>query len=495
MGNSTRKQARYELMESMNQDLPSKDNNVIIINHSMLSKGCNINVANMNNSIRKKDNMIHIKSRKDNNVANMNKSKDNNVVSMKNRIPKEDNNIDSMNHIKRRKESNVANMNNSIPKKDNSVTSMNHIKPRKDNNVASMSNNMLSNDNNVPRVNHSIASKDNNVASMSNNMTSQDSKLSIMNQDVHNRNIKMLQRDMPNNICKPTTKFFQATNNIDCMKLKVVTQRATTTGPPIAIETEKCAEYHGTSFNATATVEVPALRKDQEVQIGWVQACADGYNLGTYGNEGVSSCELPEVASGKYKMIADSTFEETMWYDVDSRASVIGPTNSPTFITVSMEDHPHTTVPWKLWFRREHDKLPGYASKLTNFHYKQMFYAFLVAELQHKAAENQSFVLHAVNWSTEMHFDIDAEKPIGKRSKLLPTSQARPCVMSDISLPTYARQPPCANDATFSVWRPFSGEPHIMQQPKETTMDIDEYLRASLMDLSGIWVSTDERLC
>ena len=129
-----------------------------------------------------------------------------------------------------------------------------------------------------------------------------------------------------------------------------------------------------------------------------------------------------------------------------------------------------------------YDKTP----RLTHIHRAQRFYTYLVA--QDLSGGQRYHILRVVEWSMELHIDVNPHAPLGKRAKLLgPIDQQQPRTIPSnlVPLQPYALKPPNANNAQTLVWRPYKGEPKIIVPPIETTMDMDKYIAQTRhLDLS-----------
>lgn len=233
-------------------------------------------------------------------------------------------------------------------------------------------------------------------------------------------------------------------------------------------------KYRTPHFRAMATVEVPPLKENQRVQVGFIQVCTQMRFINTYGPEGITSWEFPEIVSGKYSMIGDADGKQYPWYGSRLELSTIqGPSNTQA-VTIHMNDNFFPQVTWYIP-HPDYDKTP----RLTSIHRKQRFFTFVVIK---DLSTLQYHVLKTIEWSMELNIEVHPERPLGKRAQLLPPiEQEQPTVLehNSVKLEPYALNPPNANNAQTLIWRPIEGAPRIIVPPVETTMDMDRYLLAT----------------
>lgn len=265
-----------------------------------------------------------------------------------------------------------------------------------------------------------------------------------------------------------------ATTPLNPDKFKVLKLKAAIDKKPTTIDERSTAvlKYRTPHFRAVACVEVPPLRENQGVLIGWIQVCTEMRFINSYGKYGVTSWEFPEIISGKYTMIGDADGKQYPWYGSKLELQpVYGPTTAPACATVHMNDNFFPQVTWYIP-HPDYDK----SSRLTHIHRKQKFYTFLVAYDVHAKMYH---VLKTIEWRMELNVSVNASAPLGKRATLCePFEQIQPRVLeaNSIKLEEYALRPPNANNAQTLIWRPVGAEPRMIVPPVETSIDMDRYL-------------------
>ncbi|KAG7480469.1 hypothetical protein MATL_G00056400 [Megalops atlanticus] len=191
--------------------------------------------------------------------------------------------------------------------------------------------------------------------------------------------------------------------------------------------------YRTPHFRASARVLVPPMAGKETWTVGWIQACNDMEFHNKYGNEGVSSWELPDLRDGKIQAISDSDGVNYPWYgNTTETCTVTGPTRKDTKFTVSMNDNFYPSVTWGV------------------------------------PATGETLVLQTIRWRMRLHIQIDPDKPLGERARLAePTAQEQPQILAkNESIPPNAMVKPNANDAQVLMWRPRTGDPILVIPPK-----------------------------
>ncbi|XP_027015237.2 protein FAM78A [Tachysurus fulvidraco] len=218
--------------------------------------------------------------------------------------------------------------------------------------------------------------------------------------------------------------------------------------------------YRTPHFRATARVLVPPVAAKETWTVGWIQACNHMEFYNRYGAEGMSSWELPDLRDGKIKAISDSDGVNYPWYgNTTETCTVVGPTKKDTKFTVSMNDNFYPSVTWGIPVSESNVPM------LSNIWRDQSFTTWLVAINQ---ASGELVVLQTVRWRMRLHIEVDPDKPLGKRAKLLePVAQEQPQLLGkNEPIPSNAMVKPNANDAQVLMWRPRTGVPVVVIPPK-----------------------------
>ncbi|GAA6108164.1 protein FAM78A [Tachysurus ichikawai] len=218
--------------------------------------------------------------------------------------------------------------------------------------------------------------------------------------------------------------------------------------------------YRTPHFRATARVLVPPVAAKETWTVGWIQACNHMEFYNRYGAEGMSSWELPDLRDGKIKAISDSDGVNYPWYgNTTETCTVVGPTKKDTKFTVSMNDNFYPSVTWGIPVSESNVPM------LSNIWRDQSFTTWLVAINQ---ASGELVVLQTVRWRMRLHIEVDPDKPLGKRAKLLePVAQEQPQLLGkNEPIPANAMVKPNANDAQVLMWRPRTGVPVVVIPPK-----------------------------
>ncbi|KAF4072826.1 hypothetical protein AMELA_G00251990 [Ameiurus melas] len=218
--------------------------------------------------------------------------------------------------------------------------------------------------------------------------------------------------------------------------------------------------YRTPHFRATARVLVPPVSAKETWTVGWIQACNHMEFYNRYGAEGMSSWELPDLRDGKTQAISDSDGVNYPWYgNTTETCTLEGPTKKDTKFTVSMNDNFYPSVTWGVPVSESNVPM------LSNIWRDQSFTTWLVAINQ---ASGETVVLRTVRWRMRLHIEVDPDKPLGKRAKLLePVDQEQPRLLGkNEPIPPNAMVKPNANDAQVLMWRPRTGDPVVVIPPK-----------------------------
>ncbi|KAK3508976.1 hypothetical protein QTP70_015395 [Hemibagrus guttatus] len=214
--------------------------------------------------------------------------------------------------------------------------------------------------------------------------------------------------------------------------------------------------YRTPHFRANARVLVPPVAAKETWTVGWIQACNHMEFYNRYGTEGMSSWELPDLRDGKIKAISDSDGVNYPWYGNTTETwTIVGPTKTDTKFSVSMNDNFYPSVTWGVPVCERNVPM------LSNIWRDQSFTTWLVAINQ---ASGETMVLQTVRWRMRLHIEVDPDKPLGKRAKLLePVAQEQPQLLGkNDPIPVNAMVKPNANDAQVLMWRPRTGKPVVV---------------------------------
>ncbi|KAK1792866.1 hypothetical protein P4O66_012124 [Electrophorus voltai] len=215
--------------------------------------------------------------------------------------------------------------------------------------------------------------------------------------------------------------------------------------------------YRTPYFRATARVKVPPVAGKEIWTVGWIQACNQMDFFNYYGEQGVSSWELPELKNGHIQAISDSDGVNYPWYGCTTEMyTIVGPTDRSTTLMVSMNDNFSPSVTWSI--------PTGTLSSpplLSSIRRDQRFTTWLVAMNESTA---EMVLLRTIRWKMQLAIDVDPQKPLGQRTRLLePLTQEQPEVLTkNEPIPPNALVKPNANDAQMLIWRPASGESVIV---------------------------------
>ncbi|XP_013420362.1 protein FAM78B [Lingula anatina] len=225
------------------------------------------------------------------------------------------------------------------------------------------------------------------------------------------------------------------------------------------VDETSCLKYRTPHFRARAEVLIPHLANTQVWQIGWIQACDKMEFINTYGEDGHTSWEFPELISGKQKMISDSDGTHYPWYGSRTEVKTVhGPCHMKR-VTVSVSDNFYPKITWKI------PLLPEKSAYLTRVSRDQSFYTWLVAK---NLIANRIYVLKTIRWEMSLDIKVDVTKPIGKRATLVgPMTQKQPEILeNDVAIPAIALLEPNANSAQRLVWRGTDGGFSVIVPPR-----------------------------
>ncbi|KAJ8408704.1 hypothetical protein AAFF_G00253390 [Aldrovandia affinis] len=218
--------------------------------------------------------------------------------------------------------------------------------------------------------------------------------------------------------------------------------------------------YRTPHFRASARVLVPPVAAKEVWTVGWIQACNHMEFYNKYGDNGMSSWELPDLRDCKTQAISDSDGVNYPWYgNTTETCTVAGPTKRDTRFTVSMNDNFYPSVTWGVPVCNSNEP------QLSSIRRDQSFTTWLVAI---NRATAETLVLQTVRWRMRLHIQIDPDKPLGQRARLLePVTQEQPQILGrNETIPPNAMVKPNANDAQVLMWRPKSGDPVVVIPPK-----------------------------
>ncbi|XP_069054494.1 protein FAM78A-like [Lepisosteus oculatus] len=230
--------------------------------------------------------------------------------------------------------------------------------------------------------------------------------------------------------------------------------------PSRIYESSSALGYTTPYFRASTRVLVPPIAAKETWTVGWIQACNHMQFYSEYGEEGMSSWEIPDLRDGKIQAISDSDGVNYPWYgNTTETCTIVGPTKKNTEIKVSMDDNFDTSVSWNVPKRNSN------LHQLTSIHRDQSFITWLVAINQ---STREHLILKTIMWRMQLHIKIDPRKPLGQRAKLLkPTTQEQPQILAKKEpIPPNAMVKPNANDTQVLMWRPKKGKPVVVTPPK-----------------------------
>ncbi|XP_030063666.1 protein FAM78A [Microcaecilia unicolor] len=244
--------------------------------------------------------------------------------------------------------------------------------------------------------------------------------------------------------------------------ISVIDARASIDSTPTSIDESSSVvlRYRTPHFRASAQVLVPPIPKKETWIVGWIQACNHMEFYNQYGDQGMSSWELPDLQSGKLQAISDSDGVNYPWYgNTTETCTIVGPTKRDTKFTVSMNDNFYPSVTWAVPVSE------GNVAKLTSIHRDQSFTTWLVAN---NTTTNDMVILQTIKWRMRLDIAVNPTKPLGQRAKLQsPFAQEQPKILSkNEPIQPSALVKPNANDAQVLMWRPTNGQPIVVIPPK-----------------------------
>ncbi|XP_029468843.1 protein FAM78A [Rhinatrema bivittatum] len=244
--------------------------------------------------------------------------------------------------------------------------------------------------------------------------------------------------------------------------ITVIEARASIDSTPTSIDESSSVvlRYRTPHFRASAQVLVPPIPKKETWIVGWIQACNHMEFFNHYGDQGMSSWELPDLQSGKIQAISDSDGVNYPWYgNTTETCTIVGPTKRDTKFTVSMNDNFYPSVTWAVPVSE------GNVAKLTSIHRDQSFTTWLVAT---NTTTNDMVILQTIKWRMRLDITVNPNKPLGQRAKLQsPFAQEQPQILSkNEPIQPSALVKPNANDAQVLMWRPTNGQPIVVIPPK-----------------------------
>ena len=91
------------------------------------------------------------------------------------------------------------------------------------------------------------------------------------------------------------------------------------------------------------------------------------------------------------------------------------------------------------------------------------------------------YIYRTLSWSMELNIGVDPTQNLGDRAQVLePLEQKQPKLLKhNITIPLYALKPPNANKSQALIWRPRHGNPRLVVEPQQSTMEMKDYLRSS----------------
>jgi len=205
-------------------------------------------------------------------------------------------------------------------------------------------------------------------------------------------------------------------------------------------------------FKAAARISLPALYDNESWTVGWIQACSSMKFRITYGTEGYSSWEFPQLKN--QSMISDSDGRNMPWYGGNKEiATVVGPCKG-TMVEVRMADSFAPRVTWvPPFYPQPLQERPDVESRLTRIHRDQSFYTWLAAR---NPTSGEMIVLATIKWRAFIDVAFDPKAPLGQRGTVigngLPKYQPE-ILRTNEPIPLCALSPPHANEAQVLVWR------------------------------------------
>ncbi|TST10028.1 Protein FAM78A [Bagarius yarrelli] len=200
--------------------------------------------------------------------------------------------------------------------------------------------------------------------------------------------------------------------------------------------------YRTPYFRASALVQVPPVVRKEIWTVGWIQACKKMDFFNYYGEEGMSSWELPDLRDGHIHAISDSDGVNYPWYGCTSEIyTIVGPTKKSTTLTVSMNDNFCPSITWSI--PTGTTSVPPLLSFIQR---DQHFTTWLVVMNQ---ASAEMVPLRTIRWGMQLAIQVDPKKPLGQRARLMDQhAQEQPEILTlNEPIPPNALYKPNANDA------------------------------------------------
>ncbi|KAK3087475.1 hypothetical protein FSP39_006413 [Pinctada imbricata] len=254
-------------------------------------------------------------------------------------------------------------------------------------------------------------------------------------------------------------------------KIRVLNFHAKIDKQPTSIyeSSSSVLKYRTPNFRVSATIEMSPMQETQMWKVGWIQACTDMKFHNTYGDEGYTSWEFPQLTSGQQEMISDCDGHHYPWYGSRNETVVFeGPCKMYQSASISMNDNFHPHVTWRNPANREQA-----TPNLTHIVRDQSFYVWLVGW---NMTDHTAYILKTVRWNMFLEIEVQPTKSLGQRARLIsnPMPKQPDVLENTICIPRCALMPPNANSAQMLIWRPKVGKPCIIIQSvwkKDKTVD------------------------
>lgn len=231
---------------------------------------------------------------------------------------------------------------------------------------------------------------------------------------------------------------------------------------PVVVDekTPSVVIFKSPPFKAAARISLPALKRGEAWTVGWIQACSKMKFRITYGTEGFSSWEFPQLKT--QSMISDSDGRNFPWYGGNKEISnVIGPCGQTT-VEVRMTDSFAPRVTWLPPFYPQPMQERGTECRLTRIHRDQSFFTWLVARNE---TTQEMLVLATIKWRAFIDVAFDPKAPLGQRGTVIGDEfpQFQPELLpTNEPIPLCALSPPHANEAQVLVWRRHGGQSEVL---------------------------------
>ncbi|XP_037591834.1 protein FAM78A-like [Cebus imitator] len=124
-------------------------------------------------------------------------------------------------------------------------------------------------------------------------------------------------------------------------RIMVIDVKASVNPVPTSIDESSSVvlRYRTHHFQALAQVILLPIPKKETWMVGWVQACSHMEFYNQYGEQGMSSWELPDLQEGKSQAISDSDGVNYPWYSSTTETcTIVGPTRRDSKFVISMND-------------------------------------------------------------------------------------------------------------------------------------------------------------